>query len=156
MTPAKTLPLAVLSGLLLLSCGDKDATLCTDIGCTDGLDIAFSPAFETAGEYLVTVEADALVITCTANLPLTEDLATCDADGVYLGTSGSALDESEHRLTGLYLEAGPSTVRLVVTRDGETVVEAELSPTYQTYAPNGEECGPVCTYDSESVSVYEP
>lgn len=136
---------------VLASCGDKDTTICTDIGCTDGLDLSFSPAYETAGEYLVTVEADALTITCTASLPLTGDLATCDADGVYLGTSGSALEESEHRITGVFLETGPATVRLVVARDGEEVLEAELSPTYQTFTPNGEGCEPTCTYASESL-----
>ena len=142
---------------LLASCGDKDEGLdCTEIGCTDGLEITFAPQLQTAGDYEVLVETEGLTITCTASLPLVGELSTCDAADVYLGSSGSALDASEHRLTGVYLPSGPAEVLLTVSRDGEEILSTTLSPTYEELAPNGVECGPVCSWAAVEVSVSSP
>ncbi len=151
----------VLASLLLplTACGDKDGGVvdCTQIGCTDGLEITLDSDFQTQGSYEAVVLADGETLTCTAVLPLPSDGgSSCDAEGMWWGTSGSALEESEHRLLGWYLPSGPAEVSLSVTRDTEQVLSAELSPEYEVVAPNGEECGPVCTWALETVSNPAP
>ncbi len=151
----------ILASLLLplTACGDKDEGPldCTQIGCTDGLEIEVSPTFSTQAEYGAVIVADGETITCTAVLPLPSDGgSSCDAEGVWWGTSGSALDESEHMLLGWYLPSGPAEVSISVTRDGEEVLSAELVPEYEELAPNGEDCGPICTWAMETVSHSAP
>ena len=142
---------------LLAGCGDKVDVSCTDIGCQDGLQVDFEPVLETAGDYEVEIVVDGVSTRCLASLPLdAEAPSSCDEEGVYLTTSGSALSEDQHEITGVYLTAGPDTVSIGVLRDEAEVGGDTLSPTYTVVQPNGPECEPTCRSASASVTIDSP
>lgn len=121
-----------------------DGMDCTEIGCVDGFSGEFSPAFTTPGAYAFTLDLDGSVSTCAGSLPLNDDFNCDGALGVTL--SGSALPDSEHSLPGFQiLQFDFVTLQLTVTRDGTEEASWTVTPEWETFAPNGPECGPVCT-----------
>jgi hypothetical protein len=145
--------------LLLLAACDPiplfphdDTAACTDMGCTDGYDLGFSVS--TPGTWSFDLSIDGAPVHCQATLPLRESNPDgCDADDVGLVLSGSALPDSEHSIEGLGVwRVGVETIELTVTRDDAPVWSGTLHPAYETLAPNGEACGPVCSYAHEDVA----
>ena len=125
------------------------------MACSDGLDVAFSA--KQPGSYSFNVVADGEVTTCGATLPLPpcdQPAGGCSRQSVTLGLSGCALPAAEHSLEGISL-AGvhPTTIEVFVTRDGEEIAHQTFSPTYQTVAPNGEACGPVCSQATVTLNM---
>jgi hypothetical protein len=140
--------------LLILACVfSSEPTLCTEIGCTDGYELTFD--LSTPGTWTVDVMIDGTPVHCQATLPLRETNPDgCDSDVVLLFLSGSELADAEHRITGLLIQqAGVTTVDLVIEHDGAAVYSGSFTPAYVTAAPNGEECGPVCSFASEAVDL---
>ena len=147
---------SILLSLILIACGTDDdgegkdsssgTTMpgCTEIGCVDGFNGVFSPAFTAPGAYVFTVDIDGAVSTCAGNLPFDGDFA-CDGDlGVNL--SGTALPDDEHSLPGFYLSPTEfAELQLMVERDGVEEAAWTLSPEWSTFQPNGPGCEPTCT-----------
>ena len=146
-----TLMIASLLGLTACSSGQDSAILtCTEIGCSDGLNINFEVT--DPGQWVFVLERvqDGDVqptVTCTATLPIDTGAADgCDDPSVYLTLYGSELPNEEQRISGLMLMSqAPETIDVRVTLDAAEVLSTTLHPTYEEIAPNGVECGPVCT-----------
>jgi hypothetical protein len=140
--------------LFLLACLPSpklDDSACTEIGCTDGLAVNFT--LTTPGAWTFDLDLDGTVAHCSATLPL-DGSGGCDTAGISLNLSGSELPEDQQSITGLTLEqTGIVSLGLTISRDGTQVWTDTLTPTYETLAPNGEACGPVCSSASESVTV---
>ena len=117
---------------------------CTEIGCADGFSGQFSPAFTAAGAYVFTLALDGAVSTCAGTLPFNDDFSCDGALGLTL--SGTALPPSDQSLPGFEIrQIDFATLQLTVTRDGTEEASWTVTPTWDTVAPNGPECGPVCT-----------
>ena len=128
-----------------------DGMDCTEIGCMDGFNGEFAPAFTTPGAYVFTLNLEGSVSTCAGSLPLNDDFNCDGALGVTL--SGSALPDSEHSLPGFQiLQFDFVTLQLTVTRDGTEEASWTVTPEWEAFAPNGPECGPVCTSAGASLS----
>lgn len=138
--------------------------LCTDIGCTDGVDITFLAQRWKLGAYRFHLDTGDHVVDCTGKLPL----APCSSgpsvrcvDGktgkavtsVTIGESGCALGANAQGFSGLHIGATPATVTLQITRDDVTVGADVFAVKYQTTQPNGPECEPVCRQASRSVRI---
>jgi len=133
--------------------GDGPGDACTAIGCDDGLTIQFSVS--EPGAYLFNIVADGATISCSATLPFPDCSSpgsTCGDPRVQLAASGCALAPAEHSLEGLFMSGMvPESVSVLATRDGVEIASQTFTPAYQTTAPNGEECGPICTNASVSL-----
>ena len=130
---------------------------CTEMGCTDGLEVSFSPALRTAGTYEIHLVLPDDFVECRVELPLNDDLGQgCDAEGVAVSTSGSALDESEHEITGFWLEEQPEDLDVIVRRDGESIATGDLQPNYVMLQPNGPSCEPTCRFAVDEVDIDAP
>ena len=111
---------------------------CTEEGCTDGLVVAFRDPPLIEDEITIHVTADDVLLTCSRGpaVPKTD----CDEAGLWLQEDTGRVDE--------VIVAGQHpvqvSVRLVV--GGTQVVDATVTPTYATVAPNGPDCPPTCEY----------
>lgn len=167
----KRLAACLVSSLLFVACA-KDGPgpgpgpapgprACTEIGCMNGLSVALDKATPwAAGDYTFVVDVEGTRVTCEGALPL----KPCDAgpslrcdppERVTIGESGCALGPETHGFSELQFVGGepPRAVELTITRDGEALHTAKLSPTYTTSRPNGPECPPVCTQAREAVKI---
>ncbi|MCB9758921.1 MAG: hypothetical protein H6739_03705 [Alphaproteobacteria bacterium] len=143
--------------LALLACKGApfDSGLaCTDIGCIDGLEIRFETDGWPAGRYVVALDLDGATETCTATLPFGDSPDDgCDGEAS-LSLIGTRLPAAQQAIGGVWLtRTDLSAVGLTLSRDDAVLVETTLTPEYETLAPNGEACGPVCRYASEAVVV---
>jgi hypothetical protein len=149
------LTLSLLCLPLLLSCEDE-ASSCTQIGCTDGFTASITKTSGTwdAGAYEFEIEVDGTSYFCSVDLPFESETTTadCDSDLVWLGTSGSALDESEHEIVSVGTTEVAAIVFVTVRLDGTALTYMTWEPEYDRQAPNGEDCGPIC-YTAEDVLV---
>jgi hypothetical protein len=143
--------------LPLLACaalapGDSGLS-CTEIGCSDGFDLAFH--ITSTGVWTFDVDLDGSLVTCEAALPLRDsDPDGCDASDVGLVLSGSALPDDQHSIEGMTIaRTGLANVGLVVYHERSEVWSGSFAPDWQTVAPNGEACGPVCSSASDTVPV---
>jgi hypothetical protein len=141
------------------SSGGSSGGECTAIGCVDGLSIALvAPGGWTPGSYVFTIVADGATQTCKGALPLpscnTPGLR-CDNTLATIGESGCALPSAEHSFADLRFASGPAKVKVHIERDGSTLADDALEPTYQTSQPNGPNCGPICRQASASISLVE-
>lgn len=139
----------------LTACGADLAGPCTAIGCDDGLTVSFE--LKEPGAYAITVTQDGVTTVCTETLPLkpcdVPSTGTCTSGPVILTRSGCALDASAHSLGGLHIDAQPSEVRLRVERDGVSLADTTINPTYKRVEPNGPSCEPVCYQATASLSL---
>lgn len=155
---SRSVGVAVVLGWGALGCGafDTGGLACTEMGCEDGLEVAFS--LTEPGSYTVEVIADGQLTTCSGTLPLPACDApsgpTCSSPDVLLGASGCALPEAQHALGGIsLLGKHPAMVEVVVERDGTELGRQTFTPSYVRLAPNGEECGPICNRASVDLSL---
>lgn len=138
---------AVLLSLLLA--GNAHAQMaCTQMGCVDGLTVSIAPDYQwKPGNYAFDFTIDGKLLKCKGALPLKSCDAhniTCDGDGVMITESGCALPADAHGFGDIMLGSGPSSVALTISRDGKPIGQGDWNVKYQTAAPNGPECGPVC------------
>lgn len=122
---------------------------CTEIGCVNGLALTVAPDYQwQPGAYVFRLTLDGRTVTCRGNLPLNAcDMPSvhCDGEGVVITESGCALPSPEAQGFGdVHIENGPQQVAVSVTRDGQTLVDKTVTPTYRTSRPNGPQCAPEC------------
>jgi hypothetical protein len=130
----------------LLSCGSVGID-CTEIGCSDGVNITFDSEITTHGNYVFVVTLDGVPTTCEYSLPFVEidgAYGSCDREGISLTLSGTALDESQHSIPYMYIPSSPEAISIEITRDGSSIASTSFVPEYEESAPNGKECGPIC------------
>ncbi len=140
-------PIILLASLLSINCGSTGKD-CTAAGCVSGVSVDFE--LRERGNYVFDVTVDGVKTRCTATLPLSNTSSPpCDAPGILLILSGSALPESEQLIGGLSLTTTTAkSITIVATRDGEQIGESTVAPPYQVGPPpNGPDCEPAgCTF----------
>lgn len=142
------------------SSSDSDDHACTGIGCTDGLHVTLdAPSGWKPGSYVFTVTADGATQTCEGTLPLpacgTAGLR-CTGSVAQIGESGCALPAASHAFADLMVMSGPARIEVRITRDGVTLADEVLSPSYVTSQPNGAGCAPICRQATGKVTLAEP
>lgn len=140
---------------LLFACEDVETLDCTEIGCTDGVELFFLRDVYEPGVYGVTVDMHGDIVTCQATIPLESDTTDgCNDPRVMLYLSGSMLDTAEQSVDGFFLDSiEASALAVTVTLDGEQIGYAAFEPDYQTLQPNGEDCEPTCFYASYELTL---
>ena len=139
--------------------GPGGGKMCTQIGCVDGLRLTLEKAGAWApGAYTFAFTLDGAAVTCSGSLPLKACDAgpslTCDAEGrVMIGESGCALPPDQHGWSDIQVSGAPKAVKLTISRDGQPLHAAELTPTYTESRPNGPDCGPVCRGAAATIAV---
>lgn len=129
---------------------------CTEIGCVDGFSLSFEKAgIWDAGIWTVVVEVDGVAVTCETTFPLdSEGLTSCDAEGVLLELSGSALPAKEQAISGVIIQSVDFTsLSVSLSLDGKLIATEDFTPEWVTSQPNGPDCEPICTNDSASMSL---
>lgn len=139
---------------LMLLCGVAAPALalspvaCTEMGCVDGLALTVAPDYRwQPGAYVFRLTLDGRAVTCRGSLPLNAcDMPslTCDGEGVMITESGCALPPEAQGFGDIQISSGPRQVAISITRDGQTLVEKTVTPTYRTARPNGSQCEPEC------------
>jgi hypothetical protein len=121
---------------------------CTEIGCTDGFTIRFSPSSSwKAGTYRFTVKHDDQTTICEGSIPLKpcgSASLTCDSDKILIGESGCALPEAQHGFSEISSMHTFQKVDVKVERDGAEIANKDYTLTYKTVQPNGPQCEPTC------------
>lgn len=149
MNRAGLIALACWCGLAALPAYAETPVACTEIGCVNGLSLTVPTDYSwQPGAYVFSLKLDGRTVTCKGKLPLNAcDMPSvnCDGEGVVITESGCALPSPEAQGFGdIQIESGPQQVAVSVTRDGQTLVEKILMPSYRTARPNGPQCGPEC------------
>lgn len=130
---------------------------CTEIGCADGLNVDLSSGPWKAGAYVFELKGDGKTQRCEGTLPL----PSCDVPGLVctgdleaqVSVSGCALPAGQQGFGPIQLREGPAKVSVRITRDGATIADATMTPTYKTSRPNGPTCEPECRQASDGVFV---
>jgi len=130
---------AVLLVTVLLAASTSSCSQsCTDIGCVDGLEVAFDPPLIANSPLSIELESSVGNHACSS----TADNLTpkCDSTDV-------SLDIIDGEITILRaLKYHPSSVLARVTQGGTLVRQATLTPMYAKMQPNGAGCGAECLY----------
>jgi hypothetical protein len=131
---------------------------CTLIGCEDGLKVELRPASGwPAGEYRFRIQTNELEVSCRGSLPLpscvgssdpsSQENVTCSVEGVVrIVESGCALPAGAQAFPGIWFDPRlrPTRVEISITRDGQLLAEAEITPSFERVQPNGPACPPAC------------
>ncbi len=146
------MPRILLLPLMLCACGDLETLDCTEIGCSDGVEVFFHRDTFEPGVYTVDLDLHGDLIHCQATIPLdSEPSDGCDDGRVLLMLSGSALEVSEQSVDGLYLAgAEVSAIAVTVAYEDEEIGYAAFEPD-QILQPNGPDCEPTCSYASHEM-----
>ncbi len=139
--------------MLLGGCGDvlDEGRSCTAIGCADGFSItALANEGLPDGDYELQLMLDGTAVTCAhpALVASPQGTGTCNASNV---RSNLVIHNGGVAGTGapngflIDIVDTPSLVVLRVLHAGELIAEGSYEPAYQTFMPNGPECGPTCT-----------
>lgn len=135
---------------------------CTRIGCVNGLNMRLPANMEwLPGSYVFTATTEAGVMRCSGDLPLPpcgEDDGSlrCTDDRLRVMESGCALPADAHSFGPIIqIEGSPTHIRLMVTRNGTTIVDQSFAPQYKTSRPNGPQCDPVCHSASVDIAPVE-
>lgn len=132
-----------------------DETGCDDAFCESGVKIALvSPVF-TPGAYTLSTVADGVESVCNFVVGGVED--GCDIDGPCLLEDDCGafpnLTLSPH---SVLIQVGadvPEVVDVVVLRGGTEIAAVTFAPEYQTFAPAGLGCEPVCEVASAQIDI---
>lgn len=129
---------------------------CTDAYCESGVSIVLASAEPLpTGLYRVTALLDGVATTCHRTLPDSHDPEMqCNSfDVSFFFGDGAAPIPPGGTTSNLQIEisGAPRRIEIEVAHEvlggtGERIVASEsFTPQYETHAPNGEECGPVCS-----------
>jgi hypothetical protein len=138
---------------------DPGEKACTMIGCENGVRLTINkPTPWVAGAYVFNFELDGKAVECKGALPLQSCEAgpslSCTADAkVRIGESGCALPVAQHGFSDITVLDAPQRVKIKVSRDGQEIGAADLTPNYMTSQPNGEGCEPTCTNASGELAI---
>ena len=139
MRPSIYQTVPALLALLALGTGCAPGGLsCTMIGCVSGLSLDItdsygSPAVGTRGT--VTVDGEEFAFDCAG----TDSELLCDGSVVLL-----PIEEGE---VATYDISSPS---------GDEFASGELTLEFESFAPNGPGCDPVCLIDAHTISLLRP
>lgn len=123
--------------------------MCTEMACVDGLTLTVDPARKWVhGKYEITLLLDNKQVTCKGQLPLNEcekgPTFECNFKGVTITESGCALPEDQQGIGDIHIDKAPAKVMVRITRNYRPMLTRTIIAKYQTLAPNGPGCGPVC------------
>lgn len=126
--------------------------VCTEIGCTDGVMLAFTLSEPGLYQITATTVPASGSVTCTSSLPL-DDTGGCTGPG-FVTQSGSALPPDQQSIGDLLLTSTDLTsIHLTITRDGDPIVDQTYTPAYDELQPNGPDCEPTCLYQGIDVTI---
>jgi hypothetical protein len=156
----------LLSFALLAGGCDVFTHSCTHIGCLDGVTLELKPveAGFAGGQYTLELLADRERAACSFaipdSLPQPGSATSIDCDpglGAFIQQvavctetrTADAISQSCRPLPGRHtlsaqLQATPRSLEVRLVRDGATLIEHALTPTYETSHPNGPDCDPAC------------
>lgn len=130
--------------------------MCGDLQCSNGLRISLvaEGGVFTGGRYEVHTSADGTGRVCSFRIGAEPEQCFGDPpcvleDECELVFNFSAVPHS----VALVVGPDPDVVDVGIVRDGQTVGGQTLAPQYDDYAPNGDDCPPVCQVASGQVSV---
>lgn len=136
---------------MLAGCAD-DSESCTLAGCIDGFSlylVAAEPLRD--GTYDLELTLDGVAATCRHVIAdgRAASAAECSRSSVVRSTAsvhnnGSPPDIDAPNAFIIDILDASAVVTLRVLHDGAPLVEQSYEPAYQTVAPNGPECGPIC------------
>ena len=134
--------LATLVGIAL-AWGCSDTVTCTGIGCGPSLTVVVNLA--VAGDHDLTVTVDDIETICRVDDGYVID--GCSSDRV-------AVRNEERGRFSIESNSTPRSVRVVASRDGQTLASAEASPEYTIVEyPNGPECGECRSASTETLRL---
>jgi hypothetical protein len=161
--------IALIGAGALASSGCISAKGCTEIGCIDGFSAAVRSADGSfpSGAHLVEVLVGASSLKCAFTYPLPNigggsvQQPLCEAGLTVMilpETTCSASMMASYPcdpIAGKFVETiglsgTPGQVHAWQYVDDAPILDVAAAPTYQSYAPNGSECGPVCREASAS------
>jgi hypothetical protein len=144
LTLALTATLGVLGGCWLN---------CTEMGCIGSVVVQASGATPEAAIWTVALSLDDREFGCEGPAEPNGDTG---APTMTLGCPDGVLLTLEDGLVTVALEVAEdeaaAVVRTVVSADGVVVFDDSFEPAWEEYAPNGEQCGPVCRGTSRDVA----
>lgn len=155
----KCAALAALASVTLAACGPvgNNARECTEIGCTDGLTLrllADEDDFEV-GTYAVSITADGEQTDCSFEIK-----SDCAGADICVGeedcNAGYPLSASDPSEVTLLVGGAPADVTVVVTLDGQEIVNETTQPEYMEVQPNGEGCPPICNQATMELTLSAP
>jgi hypothetical protein len=142
---------------------------CTEIGCLDGFSAAVRSADGSfpSGAHRVEVLVGASSLNCAFTYPLpmigggSVQQPVCDAGlAVVIGPETTCTESMMTSypcdpIAGKFVETiglsgTPGQVHAWQYVDDAPILDVAVTPTYQIYAPNGSECGPICHLASAS------
>lgn len=144
--------LLALSGCPSPKADSGELAVCTDMGCTDGVDLHFS--LTRRGAYRIVAEGlpGGETTTCTGTLPF-DGTEACVGPG-FATISGTKLPDDQQSVEGLYLPATDlDQVHFTLSVDEEVLVDQTWDLSYRTLQPNGPSCEPTCSYASIEVPI---
>lgn len=116
---------------LFFACGE---TACTEIGCMSGLTIVIKDSYggeATSAQGSVTIDGQEYTFDCASE----ESTIICDNGIVFL-----------------QVEQG-ETASYNITM-GDESASGELALSFESYAPNGEGCEPICYNDEHTIELF--
>lgn len=149
-----------------MSAGGCDSRVCTLIGCSDGFsaNVRSADGNFPSGVHRVEVLVDGASLTCTFVYPNdgTSSQKMCDADLSVTVWSETTCSETMmvsypcDPIPGKFYESialpgTPGQVHVWQYVDDTAVLDAAVAPSYQEFAPNGRECGPICRQATASL-----
>lgn len=166
----------LVAGLAAIAVASRCTTKeCTEIGCSDAFSIVAATADKSwaAGEYALALSVDGNEVSCAYTWPTTPPanggaLSVQCSPAVTLSvepetecketTHGDAVSQSCTPIPGqftqrLTIQGTPARVDVVLRRDGAVLGERSFTPQYQTWYPNGEDCGPACRGDTQDWAI---
>lgn len=146
------LVLVAFMGCLTAKSDSASPQACTDMGCTDGVDLRFS--LTERGPYVIVAEGlpSGETTTCTGTLPF-DGTEACTGPG-FATISGTKLPDDQQSVEGLYLpDTDLAQVRVTITSNDVPRVDQTWDLSYRELQPNGPGCEPTCDYASIEVPL---
>lgn len=142
--------IALALGLNAFACDNETLTVCTLVGCDEQL-LALTFKSDQGplplGSYAIALALGGSG--CTINVDHDGTDKEIPAEGC---APGSRVVVSANQFD-LALLATPAEVDVTMTRDGQSVADLLLQPTYEEIRPNGPACEPVCKQGTAEVTV---
>jgi hypothetical protein len=157
------------------SCGNHG---CNEAGCLTGVQISVRTLDGTwpDGAYTLTITHDGTTHACALNLPedrlgtgsVTEwsceptlgvpgarfdQDATCEEHRTADAVSQSCTPIPDHYTVSAFVQGTPKNVTIALARDGTTLLEQSVAPSYSDSYPNGKDCEPACRGASVELMV---
>ena len=143
--------LGALTALLLNGCL---TTSCPDAGCYDTQALVLYLKAEpwVAGEYVVTIADPKRSFECRFGKGAGDAAIAERCDQVSGEPTQSRAELHDHEGVEINLDYAPQEVSVSVRRDGATLLDEKLTPSYNRHYPGDPECG-VCVFGMEMLTL---